>query len=378
MTLMQSAMTTKQQPQEAVRAVAAQLHTKPALVLFFASTTYDFSELTHAFTTHYPEAQVVGVTTTGEIGPDGFSEHSLSAQSYSAAFGRTEATLIRDIAKYPIFDREALRSAARNVGIQVASSDIEHEGLAFVFPVGLKAGEEKMLSVLNSIFESDGFPIFGGTAGDDAQFIETFVSVNGVVTCEGAAVVFIKPNVAFSIYKENIFEGTGKKVQITKADAHARIVYEMDGRPAADVYAAHLNVSRAQLASKLSKHPIGRAFNHDFLIASPFDVLDNGAISFYCQVYEGSTVEILQPKPALKELQQTLYGISQRFKSLEGVLACNCILRKMQFADEGLFPAMNEQLRKLPNLCGFSSYGEQWNKTQLNQTLLLIGFGDKR
>lgn len=377
MALIRSTITTIKQAEEAVSVVAAQLHEQPALVLFFASTSYDFDRVTQLFNERYPQAQVVGVTTTGEIGPAGFSDNSLSAQSYGSSFGHVQAALIQNIEKYPIMDRPTLIAAAQAVGIQLHSKTIEKEGLAFVFPVGLKAGEEKMLSVINSIFDEDGFPIFGGTAGDDAQFVETAVSVNGVATSSGAATVFMKPTVDFLIYKENIFEGTGHNVKITKADANQRIVYELNGRPAADVYASCLQIPTQQLVNHLARHPIGRAFNGDFLIASPFEILENGAISFYCQVYEGSTVEILQPKPAIEELQHTLQLMTQSFTSLEGLLACNCILRKLQFVDEGLFPTLNEQLKKLPNLCGFSSYGEQWNKTQLNQTLLLIGFGQK-
>ena len=40
------------------------------------------------FCEKYPKSQVVGVTTTGEMGPAGFDEYSLSAQSYAAQFGK--------------------------------------------------------------------------------------------------------------------------------------------------------------------------------------------------------------------------------------------------------------------------------------------------
>lgn len=378
MDLMKSALTTSQQVEKAVEEIAAQLHRDPALVLFFASTAYDFEQLTEVFYTKYPNAQVVGVTTTGEVGPQGFNTHSLSAQSYSTAFGKVSTFLMQDIEKYPIFDRQQLIEVAQSIGIQTTARDIHKQGLAYVFPVGLKAGEEKMLSVINSMFTYDGFPIFGGTAGDDAKFDVTKVSINGKISTTGGATVFMKPNVDFSIYKENIFESTGHRVKITKADAEKRIVYEMNNRPAAQVYAELIGTTVSNLSSQLSFHPLGRKFNDDFLIASPFEALPDGSVSFYCQVYEGANVEILKPKDAVAEMKHTLIDFQQRFTQLEGVLACNCILRKLQFENERLFPALNEELKKLPNLCGFSSYGEQLNKSQLNQTLLLIGFGTLR
>ncbi len=373
-----STLTTTRQPEKAVEEIARNLHKEPGFVLFFASTVYSFEKLTELFKQKYPQAQIVGVTTTGEIGPQGYSEYSLSAQSFSGEFGKVQAVLMKDIVKYPIFDRGNLVQAAKSIGIQVGSKTIEKEGLGLVFPVGLKAGEEKMLSVVNSIFHYDGFPIFGGTAGDDAKFVTTKVSVNGEITSTGGAAIFLKPVVDFYIYKENIFKSTGKQVKITKADAEKRIVYEMNNRPAAEVYAELLKVPKNDLGKHFALHPLGRKFNQDFLIASPFQVKSSGEVEFYCQVYEGAIVDILEPKNPVLEMEKTIADFSGRFTQLHGVLGCNCILRKVQFQNEQLFSKLNTQLSVLPNLCGFSSYGEQLNKSQLNQTLLLIGFGKLR
>ncbi|ATP39274.1 hypothetical protein CSE16_04035 [Solibacillus sp. R5-41] len=373
-----STLTTTQQPEKAVEELARNLHKEPGLVLFFASTVYSFEKLTELFKEKYPQAQIVGVTTTGEIGPQGYSESSLSAQSFSKSFGKAKAVLMKDIVKYPIFDRENIVQAAKSIGIQVTSKMIEKEGLGLVFPVGLKAGEEKMLSVVNSIFQYDGFPIFGGTAGDDAKFVMTKVSVNGEITTTGGAAIFLKPVVEFYIHKENIFKSTGKQVKITKADPEKRIVYEMNHRPAAEVYAKLINVPKNELGKHFALHPLGRKFNHDFLIASPFEAKSSGEVEFYCQVYEGAIVDILEPKNPVLEMEKTIADFTNRFTELHGVLGSNCILRKLQFQNEQLFSKLNTQLSVLPNLCGFSSYGEQLNKSQLNQTLLLIGFGKLR
>lgn len=89
-------------------------------------------------------------------------------------------------------------------------------------------------------------------------------------------------------------------------------------------------------------------------------------------------VEILEPKNPVHEMQKTLDDFTQAFSELYGVLSCNCILRKLQFQQERVEEALNDELKNLPNLCGFSSYGEQLNKSQLNQTMLLLGFGKLR
>ena len=175
--------------------------------------------------------------------------------------------------------------------------------------------------------------------------------------------------------KENIFVGTGKTAKITKADTEKRTVYEIDGKRASSAYAQLLNVSEAQLPQYFMSNPIGRRFNDELFIASPFRVVENGAIEFYCQVFNDSIIEILQPKDPVETLKETLQNFISEFKELEGVLACNCILRKLQFQHQHLIPTLNNQLKVLPNLGGFSSYGEQLNKSLINQTLVMIGFG---
>ena len=201
---------------------------------------------------------------------------------------------------------------------------------------------------------------------------------NGEISSTGGAVIFMKPNVDFYILKENNFESMDKKLKITKADAEKRIVYEMNGRPAAEAYAKAIGVRKEDLAKHWALHPLGRKFSNDFYNASPFAIRSSGAIEFYCQVYEGAILEVLQPRDAVVEMEKTIDQFTNHFGELYGVLACNCILRKLQFQQERLFQSMNVRLKQLPNLCGFSSYGEQLNKSQLNQTMLLIGFGKLR
>lgn len=230
MELIRSNSTKQTNTVEAVKEVTSKLHTEPSLLLFFTSTTHSFQEVTALFNAQYPNCEVVGLTTTGEIGPSGFLENGLVAMSFAKSIGQISTVLMNDISKYPIFSRNDLISSAKHIGINLNSQSLEKEGLALVFPNGLIAAEEKMLSIVNSIFPHEGFPVFGATAGDDAKFIETFVSLNGEVSSKGGVVIFMKPTVDFVMLKENIFTSTGKSMKITKADTEQRVVYELDGK----------------------------------------------------------------------------------------------------------------------------------------------------
>jgi len=373
-----SAFSTNNQTKQAFNEVRSQLDNKAKFVLFFSSTNYDFHKLTSLFHQDFKESEVLGVTTTGEITTEGFKEYSLSAISFSGDDIRAKGILMNDIEKYPIFHREELTSSLKHVGIDPNAHTYKGNELGLVFPNGLIAAEEKMLSVVNSVFKHDGFPLFGGTAGDNAKFVETLVSYNGVTSNKGGLVLFMKSNSDFTIYKENIFQTTQKVMKITRADAESRIVYEINGRKASSEYARLLGVSESSLSNYFMSNPLGRRINDEIFIASPFQVLPSGAIQFYCQVYQDSVVYLLEPKPSIEALKNTLSSVKKEFKEIEGVLAINCILRKLQFEQQNVVNSLNQELKGLPNLCGFSSYGEQLNKNQLNQTLVLLSFGQRK
>ncbi len=372
-----SFLTTNPDTKQAFQEIRAKLSPQAKAVTFFASTVYDFQLLSTLFREAFPSAEVLGLTTVGELGPNGFSEKSLSAMSFAGAV-KAKGVLIEDIVKYPMFYRDRLVEAAAQIGIDGSSAAPEREGLGLVFPNGLVGAEEKMLSVVNSVFAREGFPLFGGTAGDDAKFERTQVSYQGQVSHTGGLVLFVKPDTAFHIAKENIFAPTGQTMKITKADPSARIVHEFNGHSAASEYARLLGVSAGELSRYFMTNPLGRVVNEEVYIASPFEVLPGGSVKFYCQLFEGMTVDMLAPKDPVATIRQTLDTFRGRFARLDGVLAINCILRKLQFQNEKLFPALNGHLEKLPNLGGFCSYGEQLNRTHLNQTLVLLGFGTLR
>lgn len=378
MVQIKSASSSKNSTLEAFREIKSGVHNEPKLLLFFASTTQSFEELTALFHEAFPQSEVLGLTTVGEIGPKGISEHGVSAMSFNGNNFSAKGVMIKDIVKYPIFYRDHLIQGLKEVGIDRNSRNIENEGLGLVFPNGLLGAEEKMLSVVNSVFKQEGFPLFGGTAGDDEKFQETLVSYNGDVSNTAGLVAFIKTDDDFVIRKENIFQTTGKEMKITKSDTESRTVFEMNGKKATSEYARLLGVPENQLSKHFMSNPLGRAVNEEIYIASPFQTQSDGSIQFYCQIFQDSVVEILEPKNPVDTLKSTVAEFKEEFSQLDGVLGINCILRKMQFKNQGIVATLNKELETIPNLGGFCSYGEQLNNTQLNQTLILLGFGKRK
>ena len=348
------------------------------LVLFFASTIYHYPQLVQLFTAKFPSSQVVGLTTVGEINNEGIEENSLTVAAFSGNDVQANTVFMERIHKYPVFQRQQLIDAAKSVGIDTKRKSAKNNAVALVFPNGLINAEERLLSIVNSVFDYEGFPIFGGTAGDDAKFKETFTSVNEQFANDAGVVIFLKTNADMKIYKESIFEGYSDDVLIaTKVDVEGRKVFEFNGRPAASEYARILNVQPVQLDRLFMAHPLGFV-GKKLSVGSPMCVNPDQSISFYCQISRNAEMKVLRPLDVVTTMDQTVAQLKRDFTSIEGVLAVNCILRKIQFKETRMLPEVNKRFKQMPNVFGFCSYGEQLQNEQINQTLVLLAMGQMK
>lgn len=360
--------------QHILKQVNQEVSSDSSLLLFFSSTKQNFEELSSLLHETYPRLTIAGCTTTGEISNEGFSEGTVSFMLFSNKF-KTQSVLLQDIHKYPYSQVEDVKHAVHSSGMSTQEGD-ERE-LGIVLPTGLNGGEEKMMSTIQSVFAYD-FPLIGGTAGDDAKFQATKVSLNGEVSTTGGILILVKSPVSVRFYKENIFQPTDNILVVTEADSANRIVAKFNGRKASQEYARLLGVSERTLSTYFASNPLGRQRGYDHHIASPFQVLPNGSIQFYCQVFEGDQLSIMTPINPEDKLKETVLTIHLEFSRVEGVFATNCILRKAQFQQNNLERKLSMTLKDLAPLSGFSSYGEQLNRSLLNQTLVLAVFGERR
>lgn len=345
------------------------------LLLFFASTIYDYEQLVTLFCQKFPNTKVVGLTTVGEISPQGIHENTLTVSAFSGDDLHVSAVFMENIHRFPIFQRNELVQAAQSIGMNLHSTAPEREGFAIVLPNGLINAEERMLSIVNSLFKTEGFPVFGGTAGDDAKFVATKTSLNERISTTSGIVIFVKLRAQFKIYKESIFEPFSDDVLVaTKVDVENRKVYEFNGKPAAAEYARLLDVQVGQLEQKFMAHPLGFV-GKQLSVGSPMCVNDDNSISFYCQVARNAEMRVLQPLDILQTMDNTVAQLTRDFKQIEGVFAINCILRKIQFQQTNMLQEVNKRFSQMGNVFGFCSYGEQLQNEQINQTLVLLAIG---
>ena len=344
------------------------------IFMYFASTLYDFSILSEELAKLIDnKCLLVGCTSSGEISSnEGLTKGGLSALAFGDASMKFETVVFEEVSRVPLMHRRDIIEKLAKLGY-VESQD-KYENLTGLLLVdGLKGAEEKLLSVLNSVFEGK-LNLIGGSAGDDLKFEKTLLALNGKVVEDSAIFTMIKSNVKMTIYRENIFDSQGIEIDITKADEKNRKILEIDNKPAKSRYAELLGVNKNNLGNYILKNPIGRKIGEAIYISSIASI-DGESLNMYAQVFENSRAEILKAKNPIVTQKETLEKIRSEFREIYGVFCVNCILRFLQFEKEGVLQEISRGIGSLGKYGGFVSYGEQYNKQHLNQTLTLLVMG---
>lgn len=373
--------TQKEDEAQAVKDLCSRLKKTPSsysAILFFASTRYDFEKLSSLLHEQFPRAQVIGATTAGEITKDGFTTNSIVLNAiYDNGKSQFSGVLIDGIDQFPILGNKEITSAASKIGISLSSENCSRDAFAITLICGLMSAEEIILSQLYSLIKDQNFMIAGGSAGDDMKFASTAVSCNGVTSSNAAVVLFVKTSCAFRIYKENIFQRTGKNVKLTDVNTEKHIVNAIDGQNPRRRYAQVLGITEGQVNDALLDHPFGRVFGDEIFIASLVSFDKDGKLTMYARVLQDSLQEILMPHDPVEMTESTCRKITSEIPRPGCIILFNCILRTVGFQKKGLTGKISEVWRRyLPTYSGFSTYGEQFGHMNSNQTLVTLVIGE--
>lgn len=298
--------------------------------------------------------EVILCSSSGEYSNRGFREHSIVGFSYN-----TEEVDVVEI-KTP-----AIRSLK---SLQKGYEKVKNNPNAFLFLLcnGLSMEEESILSTL--FFIKDDFKIIGGSAGDYCAFEETKIYIgNKKVDSVG---IYFNIKKKTQLIKENIYHSTGKRLLVTKSDPIKRIVYEINGNKAVTEYAKALGISEQELSKSFINHPIGKLVHDNIYIASPMKLNPDKSITFYSQILPDTFVDILEPSNITESFRSTVsqIGIKPGF-----ILSIHCILRSLKFKENNTWGVLEKNLLSVTNnQIGFISYGEQFYKKHLNQTMVIL------
>lgn len=215
----------------------------------------------------------------------------------------------------------------------------------------------------------------GGSAGDDLAFTGTRVFCGDRHSDRGAALLVLEVTAPFRVIKTCSFVPAGRAMTVTHADLAERIVWELDGRPATEVYAEAVGCPPEQLGAEVfMSHPVGLMIDGKPWIRSPQQVVAGKGIKFYCQILPQMRVELMRSTDLVGDTRSDL---RQAYNSLggqvSGTVAFNCILRRLEIDQNGLHQDFADAFDGVPT-AGFHTYGESW-LGHINQTLTAVLFG---
>ena len=346
-------------------------------VIFVAAIDFDFEKLSLKLKEKFPNSEVIGTSTAGEISPQGFMNDSIVLTTMSDSSTRVKGVLIEHGSTYPIAYKADIEAALKTCGINVNDPNSHKDAFAIEFTSAIYNAEETILSNFYAIIKNDKFMLAGGTAGYTGNTPKSYICYNGKVTQDGAVMLFVKTRCKFDIRQEDIFNPTGKRVFVTKSDPVKREISTIDGKPAATVYAQQLGVSESQAANMTFENPFGRFVNGSIHIAALAGLSSDKKISLFARVTPNSTLEMMHIGDPLKKANETCEGIRRNIPNPKFTLLMTCITRTIAFQNMHI---SNDIIRKynetFPTFCGFSCYGEQIGRIHCNQTLVSLVIGD--
>ncbi len=366
---------------EDARAAVREFHAAVAqkdssLVVFFCSSEYALDELASEINLLFAGVPVIGCTTAGEIGPGDCRNHSLSGVSFS----RSDASaVVGHLDQLQSFDRgrghQFVEGLIKRFGV-VAPDAVPEHSFALLLVDGLSGREEGVVHAFQSALGQ--VALFGGSAGDDQQFRRTHVFCDGAFRSDSAAVALVATPHPFRLFKTQHFVAGQERMVVTDACEEARLVREINGRPAAEEYARAIGAQLDELgAGHFSAHPMVVRINGMDFVRSILRANPDGSLVFYCAIERGMVMRIAQGVGYIENLQQTFSGIRDEIGEPQLVIACDCILRRLETSQKMLWPVVNEIFRE-NRVVGFNTYGEQFAGVHVNQTLTGIAIGSSR
>lgn len=344
-----------------------------ALVIFFCSNEYDRDVLGAEMSRLFAGVRVVGCTTAGEIGPAGCRDHSiagvsLAAGACTAVTGRIEHLQKLEIADGQTFAQDLLRELE-----DLSPGRDGHSTFAFLLVDGLSMREELLVHALQEALGE--IPLVGGSAGDGLSFDSTCVYSDGRFLSDSAVLVLASTPLPLKTFKTQHFVPTDEMLVVTEADPRRRVVKEINGLPAAEEYARILGVPARDLdPMRFAASPVVVLIDGANYVRSIQKMNPDGSLTFFCAIEDGVVLRVARGVGLVDNLEKALSAVRAEIGPPQLLLACDCILRKLEIAQSGLGDLVSDVLVR-NNAVGFNTYGEQFCGVHVNQTLTGIALG---
>jgi hypothetical protein len=343
------------------------------VIMFFCAHTRDGATISRLLHERHEHAVVIGCTSAGEYTDAVYGRGGVSAMAIPASkINACAATLARFDKGVEAGIGAACERLSKALGKPLRELDPKrHVGIVLI--EGAKGNEEAVNEYLGNAAPFLSF--VGGSAGDDIAFRRTELFLDGESTDDGAALLVMEMNVPFAVVKTCNYEATEQSVTITKLGG-PRVVLELDGRPARQVYAELLGVDPAVLSHEhFLTRPFGLIIEGQPWLRSVLALPEEpGSLMMACQLVEGMELSVMRP---LDIIADTLGAMDRAQHAMQrpiaGAIHFDCGYRRLEIEARKLQTDYHRAISRQP-LLGLHTHGESW-LGHINQTLTSLVFG---
>lgn len=336
-------------------------------LIFYCSSSYELDALALNINQHFPQHECVGCTTAGEFASQGYETNTIVVLAYHDSHFAIQTTLVENLTSFNLLDAQHVMNTLKEEMAPKAIAPLDTQSFLFSLVDGLASKEEEFLITFDSC--SAGLPHFGGSAGDGLNLNKTYVFYDGQFRNSAAIIMLINTVQKFSVFSVNHVNDSLSKLVVTDADPNTRQVFEINGEPAASVYADLLGLDVNDLEHEVfSLHPVAVKIAGEYYIRSIQRVnKDFYSLSFYCAVDIGIVLNEVDLLDINAPLLQKLSNIQHSLGEPHVVMGCDCFLRRLEVASKSLSQD-TQHIQQQFKLVGFNAYGEHINGLHLNQT----------
>jgi hypothetical protein len=328
------------------------------LVLAFGSVKrFSEGKLQSFLKSRYPNAQIVGCSTSGEISPTGVYDDSI--QITAILWEKT----VQRVAQTKMSGMQSSFDAAAGLAKQLKSDQLR---TLLVISDGLNVNGSELLKGFQSVLGD--IPIVGGLAGDGGAFVKTLQLFNDVIS-DGLVI-------AVGLYGSALITASGAlggwkpygpPRKITRSEKN--VVFEMDDKPALPLYRMYIGEAFSRgLPGTGLKFPLAiiEEGKRDVEKIRTLLAIDskNNSLTFAGNVEEGETVRLCQSnhdrlvEGAGGAANLVMDGLNASKTDQAGLALCvSCVgVMAEKVGDE--IKLVQQILGPQTSITGFYSYGE--------------------
>ncbi|MEM9060983.1 MAG: FIST N-terminal domain-containing protein [Pseudomonadota bacterium] len=335
-----------------------------AFVLLFVSPVHDREAIAAGCAGHLSDTQVLGCTTAGELGPEGYQHGSLMALGFPRSHFVVRTHLIQPLSEFSVDQGSTVASdLMRTDGLGEAA--LWDHRFTLLFIDGLSRREDAVVAALAPSLGA--VPLIGGSAGDGLDFGETFVVHDGCFHADAAVLAMVHTKCPIKGFRLDNFVPTDRRMVVTGADPAERLVTEINVEPAAREYARIVGKDPEQLSPFIfAENPVVVRIGGEHFCRSIQKVEDNGDLRFYCAIDEGLVLTVANSTEIVDHLDASLTELAEETPP-DLVLGFDCVLRRLDVETSQKTQDMSRVLAR-HGVLGFNTYGEQFRGMHLNQT----------